>query len=199
MAKTLGPFTMPDPHATAIGRIAETWAQLEFQIDRGIWELVGVEHQLTACITAQLMSAHPRMKAFTALAEVRGASDTTLSKLNTFAAKIGGLSEKRNRTVHDSRTVDKTTNKVFKLEITAKPKVHFGFKEEQVEDLKRIHNQIQTALREFIALRDGTLGEIRVLPEASRPKLRSISPVRPRTPRTNDQPKPHKRPQSSQG
>jgi hypothetical protein len=197
MAKTFGPFTMPDPHATAIGRIAETWAQLEFQMDRGIWALVGVEHELTACITAQLISAHPRMRAFTALADVRGASDTTLRKLNTFSGDIGGLSEKRNRTVHDSRTVDKTTQQVFKLEITAKPKVHFGFKEETIDDLRKIHGQIQRALHDFITLRDETLREIQALPEASRPRLRSISPVRPRAHPTAERPTPQKRPQSS--
>src|SRR5262245_32022742 len=114
-----------------IGRIANAWAQLEFEIDRGIWDLIGAPQPLTACVTSQMFSIHPRMRAFIALVEVRGGSTDTLAALKKFSDKhVSGLVEPRNRAVHDPRMLDRDTGQVHRLDVTARPKVHFGFKAE---------------------------------------------------------------------
>jgi hypothetical protein len=99
------PSVLPDEYAAAIGRIAETWAQFEHQIDLGIWQLSDTHQQLAACITAQLASYYPKMKALIALAEIRGASADSVKKLNSFLGSLVPLADKRNRSVHDPRAI----------------------------------------------------------------------------------------------
>jgi hypothetical protein len=80
-----------------------------------------------ACITAQLISVHPRMRAFTALVELHNGGAQAVKDLKAFTGSIGGLVEKRNRCVHDPRMSDMATGAVHRLEITAKPAVQFDF------------------------------------------------------------------------
>jgi hypothetical protein len=70
---------------------------------------------LGACMTAQMISIHPRLKAFIALVEIRGGSETALKELNIFSGSAGGLAEKRNRMVHDPRAVHNRTKEVGRL------------------------------------------------------------------------------------
>jgi hypothetical protein len=78
------PSILPDDYAAAIGRVAQTWARFEFEIDLGIWRLTGTHQQLAACVTAQLSSYVQKLNAFIALAQVRGASTKSVTKLNKF-------------------------------------------------------------------------------------------------------------------
>ena len=45
-----------DPYVIAVGRIANIWAQLEFNINQAIWELCNVETGAGACVTSQIGS-----------------------------------------------------------------------------------------------------------------------------------------------
>jgi len=165
MAKIAGPYTMPDDHAALIGRIAESWGQLEFQIDLGIWALSAAPQQFAACITSQFMSAHPRINAFIALAELNGASEKSIDEVKAFNTKrIAGLTERRNRAIHDPRMKDKATGEMHRLEITAKPHARFGFVPETKESLVEIHTKIHTAVSDFSVLRDRIIAAIAALP-----------------------------------
>ncbi len=177
MAKISSPYAVPDKHVALMGRVADTWAQLEFQIDQGIWYLAGPEQQLIACITAQLISVHPRLRAFTALVAIRGGSEQSVRDLNTFTGNVSGLSDQRNRTVHDPRFVDKATGEVHRLEITARPKVQFGFLPEPASQLEERITRISERVFEFIELRDRIISEIDGLPPESQPILQRIVPV----------------------
>ncbi len=178
MAKVSSPYTLPDDHVALIGRIAEAWAQLEFRIDLGIWHLSNTPQQLTACITSQFLSIHPRLKAFRALVMVRNGSQASVDSLNAFAGSISGLVERRNRSIHDPRYKQKDTAEIHRLEITAKPKVRFGFFPEPKEDLRRTLDQIYDKVAEFEAIRDRILDEIDKLPPESLPTLLQIYPVK---------------------
>jgi hypothetical protein len=158
--------------------VANTAANIEFQIDRGIWDLVGTRQQLAACITAQLISPHPRLKAFTALAEILGASAARIAELNALAGTLGGLYEKRNRIVHDPRMVRMSDGAVQRLQVTAKPKVHFGFIEETADEVIKIADDLTTKGNEFIKLRDIVIEEITALHKESSVRLKEITPVR---------------------
>jgi len=64
---------IPENHYAAIGRVAAACASLDLAIDYMIWELLGVDQLLGACVTAQFISIHPRLKALVSLAILRGA------------------------------------------------------------------------------------------------------------------------------
>lgn len=180
MAKIAGPFVMPDEYAVLIGRISESFSQLEFSIDLGIWALSEAPQQLVACVTAQLMGTHTRMNAFMALAELRGAKKETIDQVKTFKTKrIDPLSERRNRAVHDPRWLDENTETMHRLEITAKPSPHFEFVPESPDDLAKVHTLIHTTVTDFGALRDSVIAEIEALPAESRPPLRLIRRILP--------------------
>jgi hypothetical protein len=168
---------IPDSHLAAIGLVANHMATLEFHIDVGIWNLVGAPQQLAACLTAQMISAHPRLRAFIALVEILGGSQATIDKLNKFQGQIGALTEKRNRMVHDPRMIKLATEETARLQITAKPKVHFGFLPEPEEEVMKVSNDLAFALRDFLALRDAAIAEIQALPAKSRPQLVEIIPA----------------------
>ena len=170
-----GPYVLPDEHLIWMGRVADAWANLEFAVDQGIWHLTDGYQQLIACVTAQLISIHPRMKAFIALVEVRNGKPETVAALKKlYSGTLSGLSDRRNRTIHDPRHINKRTGEVNRLEITAKPKVHFGFIPEAVGDLKRFHAEIGDAIMLVKQLRDQAIAEIEALPEESLPTLSEI-------------------------
>lgn len=174
---THAPTNIPESHLAAIGRIANNMAQLEFQIDLGIWTLIGANQQLTACLTAQFISPIPRLKAFTGLCEVLGGSPDSIAKLNTFSGSLSGLIEWRNRLLHDPRMIKKRTRTVARLQITAKPKVHFGFIDESIADINKIIEKIGNSIKEFINLRDNIISEIESLTQKSPPQLSKIVPA----------------------
>ena len=54
---------IPDEHYCALGKVADAWADLEFDIDQLLWKLMRTEQALGACVTAQMFqpSAVPRI------------------------------------------------------------------------------------------------------------------------------------------
>lgn len=182
MAKIRDERSLSDEYAAQIGRVSDAWAQLEFRVDLGIWELMQTEHQIAACVTSQFLSIHPRLKAFIALVTVLGGAKATIDKLNSFSGSISGLVEKRNRSVHDPRYRDANSDQMFRLQITARPKVHFGFVAEQKAELERLVAEISSRIDEFTKLRDEAIHEIASLPQESRPTLYRILPVNPAQP-----------------
>ena len=174
MAKIHGSESIPESHAALMGRLADAWAQFEFAIDQGIWELVNIEQQLTACVTSQFISIHPRMKAFIALVEVQGGTQKAVANLKKFYGNVSGLSETRNRRIHDPRYRDRTTGQIHRLEITAKPAVQFGFLPEPESEPEAIINEIYERGDEFIELRNSVISEIYALPPESQPSLLRI-------------------------
>jgi hypothetical protein len=167
---------IPEAHLAAIGHVANTAANVELQIDLGIWALVGSRQQLAACVTAQLISPHPRLKAFTALAEILGATPGRIRELNTLAGIIAGLYEKRNRIVHDPRMVKQDTGAVQRLQVTAKPKVRFGFIEETADEVIKVAEDLNKRGKEFMQLRDLVISEIDALHRTSSVQLTEIIP-----------------------
>jgi len=99
--------TPPSPprqpsHAECVGLICSAWARLELNIDVTTWQLAGLQHNAGACITANFISIHPKLKSLIALCRLRGISITTISRLNRFHNGLYGTAEKRNRAVHDA-------------------------------------------------------------------------------------------------
>ena len=168
---------IPEAHSAAIGRVANAWANLEFEIDLTIWALMGVPQMMSACVTAQLMSIHPRLKALKALIETVTGSAKLAREVGEFAGKISGLVEARNRAVHDPRMVLVADDTVERLEITAQKGLSFGFQPESREDLEKTEANIKDRIKRFRALKARILDLHASLPKERRPKLRKISQV----------------------
>ena len=117
------------------------------------------------------------MRAFIALVEVRGGSTETLAALKKFSDKhVSGLVEPRNRAVHDPRMLDRDTGQVHRLDVTARPKVHFGFKAESLDDQRKLHDRINDVITRFQRLRDVALAETDAIHVR---EFTQIGPVRP--------------------
>ncbi|WP_372785807.1 hypothetical protein [Phenylobacterium sp.] len=171
------PSFLPADHLAAIGRIANAWAYLEFAIDNTTWQLAGVPDMVGACMTAQMFSIQPKMRALISLAELRGISAATLSRLRKFNGdRIGGLQEARNRSVHDTRVMHTRTGKVTRLQVTAHGPLVFGFQFEPIAELHKIRKRVEQAVQEYLGLRDELLAEFRALPEKSGRQLDNIRP-----------------------
>ena len=139
--------------------------------------------QLAACITSQFLSTHPRMNAFVALAELRGAKESTVTEVKVFWNKrINPLVDQRNRAVHDPRMKHQASEEMHRLEITARPSSQFGFKPEPITTLQALHTKIHTTVSDFSNLRDRLIAEIEALPPESHPKLSAIIDLRPAAP-----------------
>ena len=85
-----------DPHFAAIGRVAETWAQLEFHIDTAIWEFAQVEQMFGACITSQLIGVNNRFRALSSLVQARNGSNesvTVMASTRSAGVPPGQVSE----------------------------------------------------------------------------------------------------------
>jgi hypothetical protein len=81
MAHAKAPPGQHAEHFEAIGRLIDTWAHLEFQIDHAIWALVGADQATIACVTSQLIGVNNRLRALRSLLILRGATKTQPKKL----------------------------------------------------------------------------------------------------------------------
>jgi hypothetical protein len=95
-----------DAHLTAIGRVALNWANVELRLARALWALAGLDRKFGTCLTAQIPNSARMLDALSALANLRGASNAALRKINKFAERTFGLQEQKNRAVHDTWTFD---------------------------------------------------------------------------------------------
>lgn len=90
-----------DRHYCAIGQVAATWAYFEAVIDAWIARLMGVGIAASVCVTAQMIGPRSRLDAFIALVRLRGAKSKWNDDLEKLAKVATGLSERRNRVIHD--------------------------------------------------------------------------------------------------
>ena len=157
--------TVSPEHEAAIGRVARSWAHLEYLIDLTIWDSAAVEQQFGACITAQIISANYKLSALIALARLRECGEQLLKDLDRFQAGLFPTLEKRNRMVHDPRFVRQQTGETVRWQTTAKPKeIHFGPKPETASDVLAVADEIAAQIRRFQGLRARILNEVGPLP-----------------------------------
>lgn len=145
---------IPKDHCAAIGLVAITWADFELTIDRAIWALMDVDHQVGACLTAQFNSMFHRMNALASLAGQCGISDDLCAEITKLAGKIGYLSEERNRAVHDARFLAIETGTVKRFQSTAKRKLEFDWKPESIDGLHQTASAMSKAKLDFLAIWD---------------------------------------------
>jgi hypothetical protein len=155
------------PLMEAIGHVAHHWARLEHEINQVIWILAGTSAAYGACITAQIPSIVPRLRALTALAQNNGVSTAVIKDLNRFSGKADKLSRRRNRTIHDPwffreyRAGLRSYVEFGRLEVTADRRLTYEIKPQSRKAVLDIAHDIIAAHKEFTLLRDRIFGELR--------------------------------------
>ena len=167
-----------DQHFAAIGRVVDTWAQLEFAIDQAIWSLMHTHQMFIACVTAQLIGTGARHRALAALIKLHGSSEKQLGEINKFFSERYHLQIKRNRCAHDPRMIFSGSGKLERLEITADKSLTFDFQPETVESLEKIRAEIADAIEQFATMFNRIAAELNALPDKARPPLNQILPAK---------------------
>lgn len=182
---------IPDDHYAAIGKVADAWADLEFEIDRTIWDLQGTSQPLGACATAQLVSILPKLDAVRSLTKYMGFAESIEKRLKTFSGEIGPLVARRNRVIHDKRVVwyAMGEGEVARFQVSAKGTLKFGPAVETIKELAAFRLEIFGKLETYNDIK----GEIYAALPALRRKLqrrqhhikevRGRPPSRPKTPK----------------
>ncbi len=163
---------VPDEHYAAIGKIADVWADLEFSVDRVIWDVLGEEQSLYACVTAQLISILPKLDALIALSEKLGANPKTLKSLKAFQGSIGSLVKQRNRVIHDHRIIWFGKGEVARFEVSAKGTAVFAPITETIDELSALRIKIDDKISEFRLIWDDLSSELGPLQD--RPRVRVL-------------------------
>lgn len=155
MTESLPPSDIPDlpewyhtnfdEYCLEVGRLSAIWANHENEIDRIIWELLDVEPNLGMCLTAQMIGPGPRVRALSALAETRGASEVLIADLLRFGKDTEELGAKRNRYAHDVVRIGTTTGIIRKTEITANKKLRYVTVKIDIGAIRKLWIEIQQA------------------------------------------------------
>jgi hypothetical protein len=123
----------------AVGHTANLWSTLEMIIDRCAVELAKIESPLAFCFTAQIAGSARKLDAYIAIAKERGAASFA-GELESFSKRTAGLSERRNRVIHDPWDVVGPIAKRF--EVTARRKLKYGDVPVGPDALPELHNDI---------------------------------------------------------
>ena len=154
------------PLFMAIGHVAHHWSALEYEINKLIWKIAGVEESDGACITAQIPSIMPRFRALISLAHKHGCSDATIKELNRFSTKADGVARQRNRVIHDPwffRLNPEVEQLEYgRLEITADRKLVYEVKPKTVKEVLGIAHEIIDAKKTFMEIRSKIETELKL-------------------------------------
>jgi hypothetical protein len=90
-------------HYAAMGRIASYWSQFEAEVDLASIRLAKVHIRNGLCFTSQIAGIGRKLDAYISLARLREPNfpNGLVKKLCQFAESATGLSEQRNRVIHD--------------------------------------------------------------------------------------------------
>lgn len=139
------PLPENHPFYALIGRVVAEWARLEHILDQIIWDLAKGDKIANSGITGQIMGHYPRFKIILALAEHRGNDKKIIDKIKEISGAVAGLSDERNRYVHDAWFLQIVSEKVsavgqFKSLSIKSKKV--GFKPIKEQDVKKFLGRV---------------------------------------------------------
>ena len=144
-------------HYAAIGRVASGWAALEATIDTASIHLADITPNVGVCFTSQIAGTGRKIDAYIALARLQGASKT-ISALNEFAKDTQGLSEQRNRIIHDPWIG--ATNP-HRLEASARKTLRLEFIPTPTDTVLELANKIMLYEKRIIDIAEKVTLEVR--------------------------------------
>jgi hypothetical protein len=133
-------------HYSAIGQVAACWSYFEAVIDTWLMAFADVAPRIGVCFTSQMLGSRPRIDAFIALVRCLGAHEKWPKVLEAFAKDVQGLSEQRNRAVHDVWDLSESSMP-HRFEASAKRRLRIAKIHVPTESLLRLARHIE-ALRE---------------------------------------------------
>jgi hypothetical protein len=141
-------------HYSAIGVVASEWADLESLVDFCAIKLADAPISTTLCFTAQISGINRKLDAYLAIAKLRvGDDDPLISELNKFQRDAVGISEVRNRIVHDPWDIDfEGTSKRF--EVTARKKLKAEWVVSPTADVRKCADHIRLLFDRFVVLHE---------------------------------------------
>ena len=143
------------PYHQAVGEIASVWAMFEQRLDQLIWDILGVEPKLGACLTSQLNGPAPRFRVLKSLLELREWKQELRRKLNKLSHDIIEVQEERNRAVHDVVLVGHNSKRVFKRTVaTINNKLVYEVVDQSIEQLKDTLKKSKNILKRFNDVQD---------------------------------------------
>lgn len=155
-----------EAHYSAIGQVAAAWSFFEATLDFWLLVYAGLEAEVGACFTAQMLGSRPRVEGFIALARYLGAAKRWNDQLEAFARDVQALSEQRNRAVHDVWDMHLPSSPL-RFEVSAKRAVRVLQIHVPTAELLRLVENINTLGRRFEDIAVPILAEIRALPDTS--------------------------------
>jgi hypothetical protein len=147
------------PYFLAVGKLAATWALFEFTLNDIVWELANVSPTTGTCLTAQLIGPRPRFRCLAALLGVRGSSEQLIKYANKISSRAEGLSQQRNRYVHDPAAFRATDKSFHTLEATADRKIKHGIFPIEITTIDKLTKKIVELQKEIELLHVRILSE----------------------------------------
>jgi hypothetical protein len=151
-----------EAHYSAIGQVAAAWSYFEGVLDFWLLVYAGLEVEIGACFTGQMLGSRPRVEGFIALARYLGAAKRWNEPLEMFAKDVQALSEQRNRAVHDVWDMHLPSSPL-RFEISAKRVVRVLQIHVPTQELLHLVRNINVLGRRFEDLASPIWGEIRAL------------------------------------
>lgn len=191
------PLKEGDPHYEAVGRVASAWALFEFHVNQLIWTMSATDDERGACVTSQIYSINARMKALLSLVnleyeampeEIQKGTDSwaidmgghtfpnLIDRLKKFASRrVEGLSEQRNRIIHDTWMYGETTGAIAQIRATANRKLDYGFRPASIDAVNKTHQDIKRLDGDFLILSANIQASMMQIRLALRPQQRKKS------------------------
>jgi hypothetical protein len=155
-------------HASKVLRAISEWARFEHAIDRLVWDLLRLEPEQGACMTAQFPSVMSRFDALLAVAKLEGIAAKHIMALNVIRQDSNGPREARNRLVHDPWFSNPDTKQHYRLQLTAKSKLDYNYKAVTEAEVDAIGEQFNALHKRFSDLAHEIRMDFYKLPGESR-------------------------------
>ncbi|MEL3892803.1 hypothetical protein V6B08_21180 [Ferrovibrio sp. MS7] len=139
-------------HYAAIGRVAANWNEFEAAIDVTSAFIADLDEEIAACFTAQMIGVGPKSNALLSLMKQTSFDSKACKELEKFfKERVIGLSEQRNRAVHDVWHLE-NAQQPTRFEVTAKKTLRYLRVDMPTKDLITLANNIQKLKDDFVAL-----------------------------------------------
>jgi hypothetical protein len=141
-----------ETHYAAVGKLASNWAEFEHRIQWAIWNIAGLDNLTGACITAQIGNSGRLIDAMIALLRLKGATESSITSLNKFAARVGDKQRQRNRIVHDPWSFKIPNGEAVRGELSASREVISTFVPHSTKEVEDFADGISALVGELETL-----------------------------------------------
>jgi hypothetical protein len=138
-------------HYAALGRVAAAWSFLEAGVDTACIRLADIASESGVCLTSQIAGIGRKLDAYISLARLRPLPKELIEKLDKFAKRAQGVSERRNRIVHDIWFFNHP-EPPERLEATARKRLRIEYIPTKTEDILKTAWDINDLHNEFDVL-----------------------------------------------